>query len=105
MSATTPTTLVDASAHIRILVVEDDPWVRSVITRVLGGAGYAVTAENDIPEARVDLITGEFDVVLTDLGLPSSHTRGVSATERPRPDNPSRPCSRPDLSPSPGRAS
>ncbi len=84
MTALSLTEIIDASGPIRILLVEDDPWVRSVITRVLGAAGYAVTAENDVPDARARLDEGEFDVVVTDLGLPSGSGLDVLAAARQR---------------------
>ena len=54
----------------RILVIDDDEFVRSVLSRTLAQADHQVTvAENG--EKGVQLFEGgEFDIVLTDLGMP-----------------------------------
>lgn len=60
------------SRTIRVLLVDDDVSVRQGFTRLLKHAGYAVTCEGDVPDARARLASGErFDVVLTDLNLPN----------------------------------
>lgn len=53
-----------------ILVVDDEQMVLEVIRDILEAAGYAITATHD-PQKAVDLIWKEdFDVILTDLGMP-----------------------------------
>ncbi len=54
----------------RILVIDDDEFVRSVLSRTLAQANHQVTlAENG--EKGVQLFKeGKFDIVLTDLGMP-----------------------------------
>ncbi len=54
----------------RVLVVDDDPSVRSVICRILSRAGTSVTAASDGHEAIDALSAGPFDVVLTDAFMP-----------------------------------
>jgi EAL domain-containing protein (putative c-di-GMP-specific phosphodiesterase class I)/CheY-like chemotaxis protein len=56
---------------IRVLVVDDHPQIRSAFQRVLDRAGYAVTTEDDTPGAMEAIKNGKFDIVLTDLSLPS----------------------------------
>jgi two-component system response regulator MprA len=60
----------------RILVVEDDAPVASVLERGLQLAGYEVTVAPDGAEARVRWSAGGFDVVVLDVMLP-----GVSGVE------------------------
>jgi CheY-like chemotaxis protein len=57
---------------IRVLVVEDEPWVRSLVANVLLGAHYRVVVARDGDEAeRVFEGEGEpFDLVVTDLVMP-----------------------------------
>jgi EAL domain-containing protein (putative c-di-GMP-specific phosphodiesterase class I)/CheY-like chemotaxis protein len=75
--------------EVRVLVVDDHPQVRSAFRRVLDRAGYAVTTEEDAP-AAVDVIRkGDFDVVLTDLCLPSG--TGMDVLRAARLDDPSLP--------------
>jgi PAS domain S-box-containing protein len=60
----------------RILVIDDDEFVRSVLSRTLVQADHQVTLAED-GEKGVQLFKeGKFDVVLTDLGMP-----GVSGWE------------------------
>ncbi len=58
------------SSPRHILVVDDEQMVLEVIRDMLDAAGYAITATHD-PQKAVDLIWKEdFDVILTDLGMP-----------------------------------
>jgi PAS domain S-box-containing protein len=68
----------------RVLVVEDEPSVRSLVANVLLGAHYLVAAARDGLEAlRVVEAEGEhFDLVVTDLVMPN--LGGVSLTRRLR---------------------
>lgn len=54
----------------RILVVEDDPDVTLFVEQTLLRAGYAVTAANSVADARSQLNSGAYDLVLTDWRLP-----------------------------------
>ncbi len=57
-------------AGARILVVEDEPEVRDVLTEILEAQGHAVRACAD-GEAGVAQVRAEsFDLVFTDLGMP-----------------------------------
>jgi EAL domain-containing protein (putative c-di-GMP-specific phosphodiesterase class I) len=60
-----------AAKQGRVLVVDDDPAIGRMISRVLEGAGYEVTAV-DGGSAAVDAITrSQFDVVLSDIQMPA----------------------------------
>jgi two-component system copper resistance phosphate regulon response regulator CusR len=54
----------------RILVVEDEPLVRAFLDRALCAEGYAVSATGELAEALRLAVTGDFALVLLDLGLP-----------------------------------
>ncbi len=60
----------------RILVIDDDEFVRSVLSRTLAQADHQVTLAEDGRKGVQLFKEGEFDVVLTDLGMP-----GVSGWE------------------------
>ncbi|HEX4082284.1 MAG TPA: response regulator transcription factor [Acidimicrobiales bacterium] len=55
---------------MRILVVDDDPAVRSSLDRALRLEGYAVETAADGPAALQVLSVGSPDAVVLDLGLP-----------------------------------
>jgi CheY-like chemotaxis protein len=60
----------------RILVIDDDEFVRSVLSRTLAQADHQVTLAEDGGKGLQLFKEGKFDLVLTDLGMP-----GVSGWE------------------------
>lgn len=66
--------------RLRILVVDDDAQIRTVFERILGRAGYAVTTDEDVPAACERLRRDTFDVVLTDLQLPTGSGLDILAS-------------------------
>lgn len=64
-------TLTPAPAARRLLLVEDDPLVRRVTTRVLTQAGYHVIVANDGAEA-LDILgaSPDFACVVSDISMP-----------------------------------
>jgi PAS domain S-box-containing protein len=64
----------------RVLVVEDEPLVRSVVTRVLSRAGHTVTAVANAQEALSCAQADAFDLVLTDVVMPMMG--GVELSQR-----------------------
>ncbi len=59
----------------RILLVDDDPTIRSAYARVLTRHGHAVRSASDAVAAQNLLAREEFDAVLTDVKMP--HTSGI----------------------------
>lgn len=55
---------------MRVLVVDDDPAVRSALDRALRLDGYAVSAAGDGAEALRSLTDAAPDAIVLDLGLP-----------------------------------
>ena len=55
---------------MRVLIVEDDAVLADGLTRSLRQAGYSVDCVADGLAADAALTTGEFDLVILDLGLP-----------------------------------
>ena len=53
-----------------VLVVDDEPSVRSLLCRALPLEGFRVTAVESGDEAIKAALREEFDVVLCDIGLP-----------------------------------
>ncbi len=59
------------AAHAgRVLVVDDEPGMRDLLSRVLGDAGHAVSAVESGEEALVLLARERFDVLVVDKNLP-----------------------------------
>jgi two-component system cell cycle response regulator len=59
------------TTKIRILVVDDDAFARQLYLDCLAGAGHEVRAVSDANEAAAALDAESFDIVVTDLILPS----------------------------------
>ena len=60
-----------AGKPLRILVIDDEPEVRSTLAELLGADGHRVTEAEGGPEGLDFLASGhEVDLVLTDLGMP-----------------------------------
>jgi PAS domain S-box-containing protein len=55
---------------LRILVIDDEPAVREVVTEYLTGDGHAVEAAADGREGLEKFLGGWFDLVITDQGMP-----------------------------------
>ncbi len=55
----------------RILIVEDEPRIAAFVRRGLEAAGYGTSIVEDGAEALDLALTGEFDLVLLDIGLPT----------------------------------
>lgn len=53
-----------------ILIVDDEPQVRSLLTIILERAGYTCKTAADVAEAKEALAEAPFDLVLTDLDMP-----------------------------------
>ncbi|MEZ4237568.1 MAG: response regulator [Myxococcota bacterium] len=56
--------------HQRVLVVEDEDLVRSVVVRALTRAGYRVDAAVDAEDALARYAPGDYDLLLTDVKMP-----------------------------------
>lgn len=54
-----------------ILVVEDDIFVRELVSMKLREAKYAVTTSSDGQDGLYKLLSGQYDIVLLDLMLPN----------------------------------
>jgi CheY-like chemotaxis protein len=64
----------------KVLVVEDDPQVRSVVCTILSTAGLSTASAGDGEQALERLQGEHFDLVLLDIGLP--RLDGLSVLER-----------------------
>src|SRR6218665_1075563 len=67
---------------MRILLVEDDLTLRSIVTSSLVQAGHRVDPAADLAQARWLWRMQEFDAVLLDLSLPDGN--GLSALQEAR---------------------
>jgi PAS domain S-box-containing protein len=70
VSASTPAPAnVERSSAVRILVVEDDAAVRTVVRAMLTVAGYAVTTADNAEAAQRAATTQQFELVISDVVL------------------------------------
>jgi len=67
-----PPSLGPTGLPARVLVVEDDAVLRGVLRRFLAKLGYEVAVAAGVPEAVALLERDRFEVVVTDLRLPTS---------------------------------
>jgi CheY-like chemotaxis protein len=58
------------TARLRILLVEDDEQSRRMMSLLLSGVGYEVTAAQSIANALEAAKSADFDCVIADIGLP-----------------------------------
>lgn len=58
------------SKETRILIVEDDTFIRELYEELFRGEGYNVTVAEDGQKARELLKQGSFDLTLLDIMLP-----------------------------------
>jgi DNA-binding response OmpR family regulator len=72
----------------RVLVVDDEESIRSMLRMVLESEGFAVTAVATVPEALVQITQYRFDALISDLnvGHPADGFVVVSAMRRTRPE-------------------
>jgi cyclic di-GMP phosphodiesterase len=54
----------------RILIVDDEPAVREALRRLVAYEGHLPTVTGDTTEARNELSSGAFEVILCDVNLP-----------------------------------
>ena len=55
---------------MNILVVEDDPSVRTLVKAVLEHNGNSVNTEDTAASGEASAVEGDFDMIILDLGLP-----------------------------------
>lgn len=72
---------IPLSAVARILLVEDEKFLRNVIEHVLTEAGYEVIVARDAAEAvrHFSLFCGNIDLLLTDVVLPGRNGARLAA--------------------------
>ena len=56
---------------MRILILDDQEPVVSMLSRVCTGEGHDVTALTSSPEALIALATERFDLLMTDMNMPN----------------------------------
>ncbi len=61
----------------RVLVVEDEPAVRALVSTILRSGGYEVTNVQSGQEALRALQDGTFDMIVSDVRMPGLDGRGL----------------------------
>jgi two-component system response regulator AtoC len=86
LRASLPNNRRDKAHALRILVVEDEPDLRTAVAEGLREAGHAVELAADGAEGLAHITSSVFDVVVTDVNLPKLD--GVSLLKRARAESP-----------------
>ena len=71
----------------RILMVEDSPSVRQLMSFTLRGAGYEVVEANNGEEALQKFASEKVDMVVTDLNMPKMDGKTLIRSLRSDPQN------------------
>ena len=72
------------TAHYKVLVVEDEPVIRTALRRLLERHGYVVSEAGSVKEALQHLAENSFNIVISDLRLPGAPgTDLIKATRTP----------------------
>jgi signal transduction histidine kinase/CheY-like chemotaxis protein len=73
----------------RVLVIEDEEYIRRMLVEILGRAGHAVETAGDGLEGLARFQSGSYDVVITDLSMPErSGLEVASAVKQMAPGTP-----------------
>ncbi len=67
----TPATSANSGAGKKILCIEDERFISDLYARALTNAGYDVTVVNDGELGLHHASSGEFDIILLDIMLPT----------------------------------
>jgi two-component system response regulator AtoC len=68
----------------RLMILEDDPLLLTVLAERMRREGLDVTAASSLAEARAAVDAADFDVVLADLRLPDGESLGLLREQAPR---------------------
>jgi two-component system, OmpR family, response regulator len=77
MDLMTVTSAEPLPSRQRILVVDDQPEIRDVVTRALSAAGYAIDCSSDGAAGLQHALTGDYRLVILDLVMPETDGRTV----------------------------
>jgi len=66
----------------RILIAEDETRISSFVEKGLRAAGFVVTTASDGPAALAEAQSGQFDLMILDIGLPGRDGFDILATLR-----------------------
>src|ERR1043166_5766843 len=80
----TTTTERRASAHRRVLVVDDVPDVTEMIALFLTHAGFDVTTANSADRALRLTSENQFDIIISDIGMPEMNGYDLAESLRTR---------------------
>jgi two-component system, NtrC family, response regulator AtoC len=69
----------------RVLIVEDEPIIRSELRRLVARAGHDVSEAGSVAEAQTNFEVDAFDLVLTDLRLPGTPGTELISLAAPAP--------------------
>lgn len=62
---------------MRVLLIEDDPLSRKLLSVAMRRAGYAVDVCSSVREANLLVVAHQYDLYIVDVGLPEGPTAGT----------------------------
>ena len=68
---------------MRLLLVEDNPRLQSLLGETLNAAGYGLDAVGTVADLHTSAAATKYDVIVVDLGLPDA--TGSPRSERSEP--------------------
>ncbi len=83
-----PCSAVNTDRHATILIVDDDPEIRILVSRYLEKEGYGVDTASDTREAGRMLADGRFGLVVLDLMMPGEDGLSLARSLRANSDIP-----------------
>ena len=72
----------DTAKKMKVLVVDDDYLIRTVLTRIMGDEGFEATAADSLANAEAHLHENSFDLVITDIMLSDARPKEGLALAR-----------------------
>ncbi len=69
-------------AALQVLIIDDEPAIRQILSKVAAGAGHSVNTAANGDEALARLAKGDIDVALCDIRMPD--LTGIEVVERAR---------------------
>lgn len=74
-----------AQSPTHVLIVDDDPEIRTLLARYLGGQGYRVTTAADRRECEAHIATSTPDLIVLDVMLPDGSGLDICRSLQERP--------------------
>src|SRR5262249_36020148 len=62
---------------LKVLVVDDEPGVQTLLAEFLAGCGHAVDTASDVPEALRKIASSQLDLIISDMKMPGGSGQDI----------------------------